>query len=181
MEGVEVADAAYVASRMGTREVCRALDGEYVLDGESGDGMVEVSWGGAGLLAEAVGRLNETLPESKSVKLGSEGKGCKQKELVSELECRRYQELWNKASEWDRARLAAVAAPRSGVWVGVVPSRALDLQLSNDVVRSRVGRRLGVELCEEGPCPFCFQTMDRFGAHAEACMCRGDQATSYNE
>ena len=38
-EGVGVADAAYVASRVGTREVCRALDGEYVLEGENGDGM----------------------------------------------------------------------------------------------------------------------------------------------
>ena len=62
-----------------------------------------------------------------------------------------------------------------------VPSQALDTQLSNPAVRSRVGRRLGIRICDEGSCPFCFQMMDRHGAHAEACMGGGDKVITHNE
>lgn len=39
---------------------------------------------------------------------------------------------------------------------------------------------MGVELNEEMACPFCLQTMDRWGAHAEACTCGGDKTTGHN-
>ena len=58
-----------------------------------------------------------------------ENKVWKQRELVETLEECRREKMWEEASEWDRARLAGVAAPPAGVWVGVVPSRALDFQL----------------------------------------------------
>ena len=71
------------------------------------------------------------------------------------------------ANDWDKARLEAVAAPHAGAWLHAAPNGAFDLNLTGAEVQYGVGRRLGVELCEEGPCPFCLGLMDRFGAHAE--------------
>eukprot|EP00973_Karenia_brevis_P004080 560130-Karenia_brevis.AAC.1 len=66
----------------------------------------------------------------------------------------------DRAGERDKARLNAAAAPKAGVWLGAPPNRALDYKLTNAEIRSRVGRRLGVELCEERPCPFCLGVVD---------------------
>ncbi len=54
------------------------------------------------------------------------------------------------------------------------------LKLTNQEARSRVQRRLGMELCEEGPYPFCFGVMDRCGIHAESCTARGDQTAGHH-
>ena len=103
-----------------------------------------------------------------------------QKSLVRHIEQVARDELLSKAGQHDRARLLAARAPHAGAWLTVEPSRALDQLLANDVVRGRVGRRLGVQIGEEGPCPFCLQVNDGFGAHAEACMGGGDKVATHN-
>eukprot|EP00973_Karenia_brevis_P030604 4220414-Karenia_brevis.AAC.1 len=52
------------------------------------------------------------------------------------------------------ARLNAAAAPRAGLRLGAPPNKVLGLKMSNAEIHSRVGRRLGVAMCEEKPCPF---------------------------
>ncbi len=84
------------------------------------------------------------------------------------------------AGVWDKARLEATAAPHAGSWLDAVPSAALDKQLSNAEVQYGAGRRLGVELCEECPCPFCLGVMDRWGAHCESCMSGGDNTVNHH-
>eukprot|EP00973_Karenia_brevis_P080355 11147189-Karenia_brevis.AAC.1 len=74
----------------------------------------------------------------------------------------------------------AASAPRSGLWLVAPPSRALDLRLTNAEVRSRVGRRLGMEICEEGPCPFCLGVVDRWGIHPEGCTGGGDKTFGHH-
>ena len=81
----------------------------------------------------------------------------------------------------DKARLNAVKAPRAGAWLSGVPSGSAGTKLGRDEFQTRVGRRLGLELCEEAPCPLCHQTMDRFGAHPEGCMCGGDATARHNQ
>ena len=54
-------------------------------------------------------------------------------------------------------------------------------KVGRDEFQTRVLRRLGLELCEEAPCPLCHQTMDRFGAHPEGCMCGGDATARHNQ
>ena len=44
---------------------------------------------------------------------------------------------------------------------------------------SEVGRRLGIQLCEEGPCPLCLGVLDKFGAHCESCMSGGDKTVTH--
>ena len=62
-----------------------------------------------------------------------------------------------------------------------VPSSSGNTKLSREEFQSRVGRRLGLVLCEEMACPLCHQTMDRFGAHAESCVCGGDFTAKHNQ
>ena len=93
--------------------------------------------------------------------------------LVGKTEKLKLDALKEGAGQWDRARLQSAGAPQAGAWLDAPPSRALDFRLSNAEVRSRVGRRLGVQLCEEAPCPFCWGIMDRWGVHAECCTAGG--------
>ena len=86
-----------------------------------------------------------------------------------------------RSGEWDKARLVATAAPHAGSWLHAAPSVAFDTQLTNAEVQYGVGRRLGVELCEECACPFCLGVMDRFGAHCESCMAGGDKTVNHNK
>ena len=71
-----------------------------------------------------------------------------------------------------------VGGPRlsSQLW-----SPDMGTRLTNDEFQSRVKRRLGIEICEERPCPYCFQIMDKFGAHAESCMGGGDKTVMHNQ
>ena len=55
------------------------------------------------------------------------------------------------------------------------------MQLSNAEVQNGVGRRLGVALCEERPCPFCLGNIDKYGAHCESCMAGGDKVVNHNK
>ena len=84
------------------------------------------------------------------------------------------------AGIWDRARLEGVAAPHAGACLDAPPSRAQDMLMTNVQMRSRVGRRLGVALCEEMACPFCFCTLDKWGCHAESCMSGGDKTATHH-
>ena len=81
---------------------------------------------------------------------------------------------------WDQARLEGVAAPHAGAWLDAPPSRVQDMRMTNPEIRSRVGRRLGVALCEEMACPFCFCTLDKWGVHAECCMSGGDKTAAHH-
>ena len=104
----------------------------------------------------------------------------KQGELAVKIEILKGKKLLDSANEWEAARLRAAAAPKSGAWLEAPPDRNLGLRLSNAELRSRVCRRLGKELCEEGPCPLCFGVMDKWGVHAETCMSGGDKTAAHH-
>ena len=101
---------------------------------------------------------------------GSCGKGTKTKRNCGKINKAKKQRLDDEAGIVDKVRLMAVTAPHAGAWLGAVPSRALDLLMTNDEIRCRVGRRLGASIGEEGPCMFCMQCNDVFEIHAESCM-----------
>ena len=94
--------------------------------------------------------------------------------------CFRRDGLVDGAEQWDKARWESIAAPHARVWLHAPPSRELDILLTNEEVRTRVGRRLGCELCEEGPCPFCLGVMDKWGVHGESCTGGGDKTFTHH-
>ena len=91
-------------------------------------------------LGQALGGLG-LLPE--------EG-GKTSKQLVDALNKTKVQRLEDQAGQVDKARLMAVRAPHAGAWLGAVPSRNLDLLLTNGEIRSRVGRSWGQPLEKRG-------------------------------
>ena len=88
--------------------------------------------------------------------------------------------MHDRANEWEVARLKAAAGAKSGMWLEAPPDPNLGLRMSNAEVRSRVSRRLGKQICEEGPCPLCFGVMDKWGVHAESCMAGGDKTSVHH-
>eukprot|EP00973_Karenia_brevis_P095462 12427445-Karenia_brevis.AAC.1 len=48
-------------------------------------------------------------------------------------------------------------------------------------MQSRVGRRLGVAMCEEKACPLCFGVMDKRGIHPECCTAGGDKTVGHKD
>ena len=175
----DLADVAYLASRDATYEDCLALDGRHVWDDGSPNENrpVEVigEW-----LGGCVSRVNLLLPETGRFGPGKRPGTAKQGLLMDVVNKRRKDEMLNRAGLWGKARLQAMSAPRSGSWLDAPPNRALDTHLSNAEVQYGVGRRLGVELCEECPCPFCLGVMDRFGTHCEICMGGGDKTVNHH-
>ena len=104
-----------------------------------------------------------------------------QKHMSALYHKNRRDRMVSSAGVWDRARLEATAAPHSGAWLDALPSCALDTQLSNAEIQYGVGRRLGVELCEQAPCPLCLGVMDKWGAHCECCTSGGDKTVTHNK
>ena len=169
----DVADAAYIASRDSTFDDCKSIDTGHVWDdgspreGDAADVIGE--W-----LHGCVSRLNASLPAHHEIVRGAKPSNLgKQKDIMGRVNKYRRDAMLASVEMWDKARLEAAAASHSGSWLDAVPSQVLDTQLSNAEVQYGVGRRLGVQLCSEGPCPFCLGVMDRWGAHCESCMSGG--------
>ena len=89
--------------------------------------------------------------------------------------------LQTSAGVPDRARLRDAAAPRAGAWLGAPPNKILGSKITNAEIHSRVGRRLGAEITQDGPCPFCFGVIDRYGIHPECCTAGGDKTAGHND
>jgi hypothetical protein len=61
------------------------------------------------------------------------------------------------------------------------PCEILNLRFANAEFHGRMSRRLGLDVCDEQTCHFCFTIMDRFGAHAKCCMGGGDRVHVHSE
>ena len=126
-------------------------------------------------------RVNDSLPEQSRFAFGGRPAAtCKQGILMELINKGRRDTLISRAGVWDKARLEATAAPHSGCWLDAPPGLAFDTQLSSGEVQHGLARRLGVPLCEEHACPFCFGVVDKWGAHCESCMSGGDKTVNHN-
>lgn len=76
--------------------------------------------------------------------------------------------LSGASDEISRARLLASMDDTSGAWLEAVPISSIGLKLSDDAVRTAVGLRLGVNLCEPHVC-LCGVQVDARGTHGLAC------------
>ena len=158
--GNDIADTAYLASRAATHEDCGRMDAQHVWDNGDAKEADRVDVLGA-WVHNAAHRYDNKVPECSRVSGVPYTRIDKQKILVGKLEKLRCDALKQNAGVWDKARLEGVAAPHSGAWLDAPPSRVQDTRMTNPEIRSRVGRRLGVELCEEMACPFCFCALDK--------------------
>ena len=77
-------------------------------------------------------------------------------------------EMLRTADQFERARLLAAAAPRSGAWLHAVPAKSLGLLLDRETLRTAVSYRVGSDICLPHPCR-CGGTVDRRGLHPLSC------------
>ena len=152
----DVASAAYIASRARTLEDCVSIDAKHVWDdGKPREGQEEVigEWlGGTNHDYDgrvAAGSCIERRREAGD-DLGNQG------DLTMRLNRERLEVMKVGANELEVARLNAVSAPRAGLWLDAPPCREIGLRLTNAEVRSRAARRLGLQVCDEGPCLLFF-------------------------
>ena len=149
---------------------CRALDATHAWDDGAvrGDGASDVigEW-----LCGSIARFNGAMPVHRHLSSGHRPDGeFTQKLMMAVFNKTRRDAMVAAAGIWDKARLEATSAPHAGSAPEALPSVALDTQLTNAEVQYGVGRRLGVEICEQSPCPFCLGVMDKWGAHCESCI-----------
>ena len=119
----DIADAAYLASRDAAFDECVELDRGHVWDDGAtrGDGGVAVigEW-----LCGCVARVSARMPELARFGFGSRLGIVKQGLLMKVIEKKRKAEMVSGAGLWDKARLQAMSAPRSGSWLDAHPNRA---------------------------------------------------------
>jgi len=175
----DLADVAYLCSRDVTFEDCQALDCNHVWDDGVDRTDREIEFLGE-WLSGCVTRVNACLPEVARFRMGRRPGTAMQGLLMDGIHKRRREEMVGLAGVWDKARLQAMSASKAGSWLDALPNRALDTHLSNAEVQYGVGRRLGIELCAEHPCPFCMGTVDKFGGHCESCTAGGDKTVNHN-
>ena len=180
----DIADVAYLSSRAGAFDDCVALDRRHVWDDgparDDGQGDILDDVVGEWLLG-CVTQVNALLPPQARLDLGRRPEHTVKQGLLMELiNKERHTQLLNGAGLWEKALLECTAAPHAGAWLDALPSIAFDMQLSNSEVQFGVGRRLGVPLCDEHPCPFCLGVVDKWGAHCESCMGGGDKTVNHN-
>jgi hypothetical protein len=135
-------------------------------------------------LEEEINRFNSrTLPTDRIADNQIPNKYKKQGALSSAIDKKSAADLDAESpSEAETARLHAVAAPSTGVWMSAVPSPGLGLRLDNDEVQTLVKLRLGLPLATEGAtCALCPEkTLDPLGHHALTCRRGPDVITRHN-
>ena len=167
------APAAYVCSRVASRKLCQAMDGNFAWDPDvPGSG-----------LAAAVALCNEHLPEASrlmTADLDAEH-GVSQKHLSQKLGAVTQGSLIDAAEAASTARLRAAGAPHAGAWLAATPAPGLDQRMNHGEFVAAVKLTLGLPFIHADCwCPRCDQVLDRICAHAMACMSGGDTTRLHN-
>ena len=164
-----VADAAYAASSTACDEKASEIWPEY----EFAEHLAK---------ERACDRMNAYIDGGSSLADGSARSRYTQKQWTALLEKTRARKFKEQAGADERARLNAYGAETSCKWLNMVPSKALDKELTNAVFRDSVALQLGVDVNEEVvPCPFCATLCDLRGRHPLSCMAGGDHDLLHNE
>jgi hypothetical protein len=165
----EHAAAAYVASVIGSRDLCKAIDSDF--DSED-------SAGGLGLAA-ARNNIEASILPTAAVEHSTK---VSQKRLSKLIDAAAKQALLdsNHGDTTFKARVSLCSLPSAGVWLTSPPAE--DRELDAPLFQVALKRRLRVPIFPtEACCPCCGTCMDRFGDHALICACKGDRTVRHNE
>ncbi len=165
--------AAYLASRVATKDLCRSMDANF-------DWEIDVPENG---LAAALRLVNGSLPSNqRSEADGDSLASLTQKSLSRKLDEALQTDLLDAADVASRARLRAAGAPHAGAWLAALPSDGLDQRLSHAEFVACLKLILGLPLISQDSwCPRCDQILDSRCTHAMACMSSGDANRLHNE
>ena len=163
------ADAAYIASRAMTHEVCKAIRPQHGWIGADTDQHLQA----------AVDSLRPKLADASL--LDGELTAITQSILNEEVDKWNVRAWRGNANPTGCVRLNAYTARGAGRELEVTPSTTLDTHLKQVEFATAVATRLGVDVMEgDHPCGFCGQLMDAGGLHVRSCMAGGEHTTQHN-
>ena len=168
------APAAYLASRLATRRLCREVDAAFVW---------EESLPGSGINAarcayNTVVAGAEALPPEA---LTADQTPLPQKFLSAKLDAAVATRLLSISCPIDKARLRAVSAPHASAWLNALPSPSLHQRMSHAEFVASLQLWLGMSpMSHDTWCPKCDQSLDKRGLHALSCMAGGDAILCHN-
>ena len=70
-----------------------------------------------------------------------------------------------------KARLQAVSAPESGLWLNALPLSSIGLHMDDTTIQVAVGLRLGLPLCHLHSCRHCDGNVVEFATHGLSYRC----------
>ena len=104
-----------------------------------------------------------------------------QKLLSSKVNDLCFQDLFDRSSPANKARLLSVSAPHATSWLSVIPSTSQGLHLDPIEFRVAVKWWLGLDTSQGSQCAFCpAHSLDPLGHHALTCKCGGDAVLRHN-
>ena len=68
-----------------------------------------------------------------------------------------------------RSCILRASSRESGAWLNALPISSLGLRMSDDIVRTAIGLRVGAPICLPHPCSSCGHPVDEFGHHGLSC------------
>ena len=163
-------DAAYVASRAATQDICSAVRQQQIVWDTQASGSP---------LAEAVQRI-DTYLGSQEILRGDHNK-VTQTRLNKLMTAKRMERWGESVTPADKVRKNAYSAKGAGKLFRIIPSKALDTKLTSGEFVTNVACLLGVDVMEGGePCPKCGVMLDCKGTHPKSCMAGGDKNILHN-
>ena len=177
-KSLDIADAAYCASRAAMRDLGRKIYPD------------SVAWNqhpaSHDPLSAAIERLNAVLPQQEAYSTPAddeeETKPARQQTLTHAVAQGKADLLRNARTPLESARLYTYSAPGCSRWLDATPSPALDKYFTSNQILTIVGLQLGVDVVEGWTaCRLCGMTMDTKGIHCLSCTVGGDLISRHND
>ena len=167
------AAAAYISSKVASRDLCGSIDPGFVWDADDP---------GSGLAA-AIGLYNIHARNGHGLTSQDLGPGSSlnQKSLSKRLDKAERDDILEGADIPTKARLRAAGAPHAGAWLAALPNANLDQRMNHGEFVAALKLVLGVPFRRDDTwCPRCDQILDRRCWHSLACMSGGDCVRLHN-
>ena len=126
--------------------------------------------------------FNEQVALTEKISLSSiTSVPCSQKGLSLKLDSFQFQQLMEKSSPADKARLYSVSAKHAASWLSVAPSIGLGFHLDPEEFHIAVKWWLGLDISYGSQCALCpVSSLDSLGHHATTCKRGGDAIFRHN-
>eukprot|EP00731_Ephydatia_muelleri_P002754 Em0001g2754a len=133
-------------------------------------------------LTNAIDRFNSHVSPIEKLSVNSIiSSPVSQKLLSSKVNDHCFQDLFDRSSPANKARLLSVSAPHATSWLSVIPSTSQGLHLDPIEFRVAVKWWLGLDTSQGSQCAFCpAHSLDPLRHHTLTCKCGGDVVLRHN-
>jgi len=161
------AAAAYLASSMGAAELCVQIDSNFEVHSTS-ETAAETLFNSSVIAGMQISSNN---PEERR----------DQKSLSQRIDKAIFEELHQRGTACDQARLLAASAPHAGAWLTTPATKALRRRLTSGEFSAAAALRIGARVLPSDTwCPKCDRVLDSRVTHAVTCAAGGHRTVRHN-